>query len=127
MSPNASAPNSVLSGCLTLKQHSAFLLQRSQQLVERMREGGGAISQQFFCDFPQVYTQLGQASQHLFGIWLSRFECWLHPAVITECIQRRGWNGTGLTFLAAPGGFTAASGAPPSSSIRDTASSSKCC
>ena len=32
----------------------------------------------------------------------------------------------GPAFLAEPGGFTAASGAPPSSSIRDTASSSKC-
>jgi hypothetical protein len=24
---------------------------------------------------------------------LSRFECWLHSAVLTERIQRRGWNG----------------------------------
>src|ERR1700674_195475 len=93
MSRNASVPNSVLSGSMTLKQDSALLFQRSQQVVHRMRESSDAIGQQFFCDCPQVYTQPGQASQRLFGVLLSRFECWLHPAVITECIQRRRWNG----------------------------------
>jgi hypothetical protein len=58
-----------------------------------MGEGGDAIGKQFFCDCPQVDTQLGQASQRLFGVLLSSFECWLRPTVITECIQRRGWNG----------------------------------
>ena len=58
-----------------------------------MGEGGDAIGKQFFWDCPQVDTQLGQASQRLFGVLLSSFECWLRPAVITECIQRRGWNG----------------------------------
>jgi hypothetical protein len=24
---------------------------------------------------------------------LSIFQCWLHPAVITECIERCRWNG----------------------------------
>src|SRR5580704_1742889 len=91
MSRNASAPNADLSSCLTLKQHSTFLFQRSQQLVQRMSKSGDTISQQFFCDCPEIDTQCGQASQHLSGI--SRFECWLHPAVITECIQGRGWNG----------------------------------
>jgi hypothetical protein len=58
-----------------------------------MREGGNAIGQQFFCDCSQIDTQLGQASQRLFGVLLSIFQCWLRPAVITECIERCGWNG----------------------------------
>jgi hypothetical protein len=86
MSRNASAPNSALSGCLTFKQHSAFLFQGRQQFVQRMREGSDAIGQEFFCDRPEVNTQLGQPSQRLFGVLLSLFECWLHSAVITECV-----------------------------------------
>ena len=93
MSRNASAPNSVLSGRLTFKQHSPFLFQRRQQFVLRMREGSAAIDQEVFCDCPKVDTQLGQPSRRLFGILLSRFERWLHPAVIAECIQGSGWNG----------------------------------
>src|ERR1700686_2077267 len=93
MSRNASGTTFALFGCLTLKQRAAFLLQRGQQLVQRIREGDDAIGQQSFCDCPQVYIQLGQASQHLFGVLLSSFECWPHAAVITECTQRRGWNG----------------------------------
>src|SRR5579859_89077 len=93
MSCNASAPNSTLSGYLTLKQHSAFHFQRGQQFVQRMREGHDAIGEQSLCDYPQVDTQFGQASQSLFGVLLSRFECCLYAAVITECVQRRGRNG----------------------------------
>jgi hypothetical protein len=58
-----------------------------------MRESGDAIGEQFFCDCLEVNVQLGQPSQRLFGVLLSVFQCWLHPAVITECIQGRGWNG----------------------------------
>ena len=54
MSRNASRPNSARSMCLTIKQHSAFLFQRGEQFVQRMREGSDAIGQQFFCDQPQV-------------------------------------------------------------------------
>ena len=93
MSRNASSSTVALSGCLTLKQRAAFLLQRGQQLVQRMRESGDTIGQQFFCDCPEVNTQLGQASQRLFCVLFSRFKGWLRPAVITESIQRRGWNG----------------------------------
>src|ERR1700694_5973870 len=93
MSCNTSAPNSTLSGRLTLKQHSPFLFQRGQQFVQRMSECSDAVGQQFLCDCPQVDTQLGQASKRLLGVLLSRFECCLYAAVITECIQRRGGNG----------------------------------
>src|SRR5580692_11097834 len=92
MSRNASSSTVALSGCLTLKQRAAFLVQRRQQFVQRMSEGGDAIGQELFCDCSEVNTQLGQPSQCLLGILLSRFEGWLHLAVITEGIQRRGWN-----------------------------------
>src|SRR5450432_2123227 len=93
MSRNASSSTVAHSGCLTLKQRAAFLLQRGQQLVQRMREGGDTIGQQLFCDYPQVDTQRSQSSQRLFCVLRSRFEGWPHSAVIAECIQRPRWDG----------------------------------
>jgi hypothetical protein len=59
---NASGPNSNFSIRQSHKQTSTFLFQRGQQLVQRMRERGEAIGQQFLCDCAQIDTEFGQAS-----------------------------------------------------------------
>jgi hypothetical protein len=69
---------------MTLKQHSAFLLQGGQQLVLRMGECGDAVGQQFLRECPQGDTQLDQASQRPVGVLLSRSSVGCTPAVMSH-------------------------------------------